>query len=63
VPIGHDTRPARPASATPTPRSRRRNGLSWAEIREVLLQTAVCCGVPAADTAFRVAQQVLDEED
>jgi 3-oxoadipate enol-lactonase / 4-carboxymuconolactone decarboxylase len=44
-------------------RAARRNGLSWEEIREVLLQTAVYCGVPAANTAFRVAQQVLDEEE
>jgi 4-carboxymuconolactone decarboxylase len=40
----------------------RRNGLSWDEIREVLLQTAVYCGVPAANSAFAVAQRVHDEE-
>ncbi|MER6856087.1 4-carboxymuconolactone decarboxylase [Streptomyces pilosus] len=39
-----------------------RNGLTPAEIKEVLLQTAVYCGVPAADRAFRVAQQVVREE-
>jgi 3-oxoadipate enol-lactonase/4-carboxymuconolactone decarboxylase len=39
-----------------------RNGLSPAEIMEVLLQTAVYCGVPAANSAFRVAQQVIREE-
>ena len=44
-------------------RAARRNGLTWQEIREVLLQTAVYCGVPAANTAFRIAQQVLDEEE
>ena len=38
-----------------------RNGLSAGEIREVLLQTAVYCGVPAANAAFRVAQQVIAE--
>nr|WP_236246176.1 alpha/beta fold hydrolase [Streptomyces sp. CC210A] len=39
-----------------------RNGLTPAEIREVLLHTAVYCGLPAANTAFRVAQQVIREE-
>jgi 4-carboxymuconolactone decarboxylase len=38
-----------------------RNGLSHDEIKEVLLQAAVYCGVPAANAAFRVAQRVLDE--
>jgi 4-carboxymuconolactone decarboxylase len=37
-----------------------RNGLTVEEIKEVLLQTAVYCGVPDANTAFRIAQQVLD---
>jgi 3-oxoadipate enol-lactonase/4-carboxymuconolactone decarboxylase len=39
-----------------------RNGLTPAEIKEVLLQAAVYCGVPAANSAFRVAQQVVREE-
>lgn len=39
-----------------------RNGLSPAEIEEVLLQTAVHCGVPAAGAAFTVARQVIREE-
>ncbi|MDN3293988.1 4-carboxymuconolactone decarboxylase [Streptomyces ficellus] len=39
-----------------------RNGLSPAEIKEVLLQTAIYCGVPAANSAFKVAQQVIREE-
>ncbi len=39
-----------------------RNGLTPAEIKEVLLQAAVYCGVPAANRAFRVAQQVVREE-
>ena len=43
-------------------RAARTNGLSVDEIKEVLLQTAIYCGVPAANTAFRVAQQVLEEE-
>lgn len=38
-----------------------RNGLTREEIKEVLLQAAVYCGVPAANAAFRVAQRVLDE--
>ncbi|MEU5362061.1 alpha/beta fold hydrolase [Streptomyces sp. NPDC005925] len=39
-----------------------RNGLTPAEIKEVLLQVAVYCGVPAANSAFKVAQQVIREE-
>ena len=39
-----------------------RNGLSAEEIKEVLLQTAVYCGVPAANSAFAVAQRVIEEE-
>ena len=38
-----------------------RNGLSADEIREVLLHTAVYAGVPAANTAFAIAQRVLEE--
>ena len=36
-----------------------RNGLTREEIIEVLLQTAVYCGVPAANSAFAVANRVL----
>jgi 4-carboxymuconolactone decarboxylase len=39
-----------------------RNGLSKEEIVEILLQTAIYCGVPAANSAFRVAKKVLAEE-
>ena len=39
-----------------------RNGLSTDEIKEVLLQSAIYCGVPAANSAFAVAQRVLEEE-
>jgi 4-carboxymuconolactone decarboxylase len=39
-----------------------RNGLTPDEIKEVLLQAAIYCGVPAANSAFAVAQRVLDEE-
>jgi 4-carboxymuconolactone decarboxylase len=38
-----------------------RNGLTPDEIKEVLLHAAVYCGVPAANTAFAVAQRTLDE--
>ena len=43
-------------------RAARRNGLSTEEIAEVLLQTAVYCGVPAANSAFNVFQRVLEED-
>lgn len=43
-------------------RAARTNGLSVDEIKEVLLQTAIYCGVPAANTAFRIAQEILEEE-
>ena len=39
-----------------------RNGLTIDEIKEALLQTAIYCGVPDANTAFRIAQQVLEED-
>ena len=44
-------------------RAARRNGLSWDEIKEVLLQAAIYCGVPAANAAFAVARRVQEEED
>jgi 4-carboxymuconolactone decarboxylase len=37
------------------------NGVTPDEIKEVLLQCAIYCGVPAANTAFRLAQEVLAE--
>lgn len=40
-----------------------RNGLSVDEIKEVVLQSAIYCGVPAANTAFRIANDVFAEED
>ena len=43
-------------------RAARRNGLSDDEIKEVLLQSAIYCGVPAANQAFAVASRVLEEE-
>jgi 4-carboxymuconolactone decarboxylase len=39
-----------------------RNGLTPDEVKEVLLQSAVYCGVPAANSAFAIAQRVLAEE-
>ena len=44
-------------------RAARTNGLTVDEIKEVLLQTAIYCGVPDANTAFRIAQAVLDDTD
>jgi 3-oxoadipate enol-lactonase/4-carboxymuconolactone decarboxylase len=43
-------------------RAARRNGLTPEEIGAVLLQTAVYCGVPAANSAFATAQRVLAED-
>jgi 4-carboxymuconolactone decarboxylase len=43
-------------------RSARRIGVSWDDIKEVLLQSAIYCGVPAANSAFAIAQAVQDEE-
>ena len=43
-------------------RAARRNGLTRDEIKEVLLHTAIYCGVPAANSAFAVAAAVLAEE-
>jgi 4-carboxymuconolactone decarboxylase len=37
------------------------NGLSKDEIREIFLQTAIYCGVPAAMDAFRTAREVFKE--
>ena len=39
-----------------------RNGLTREQIAEVLLHTAVYAGVPAANSAFAVAAQVLAED-
>jgi 4-carboxymuconolactone decarboxylase len=38
------------------------NGLTKEEIKEVLLQTAIYCGVPAAVVAFRAAKEVFAAE-
>jgi 3-oxoadipate enol-lactonase/4-carboxymuconolactone decarboxylase len=41
----------------------RRNGLSNDEIKELLMQTAIYCGVPDANSAFRIAADVLPDFD
>jgi 4-carboxymuconolactone decarboxylase len=40
-----------------------RNGIAREEITEVLLQSAIYCGVPAANAAFAVFQSVVEEGD
>jgi 3-oxoadipate enol-lactonase/4-carboxymuconolactone decarboxylase len=40
-----------------------RNGVTRDEIIEVILQSAIYAGVPAANTAFRLAQPILDDDD
>ena len=37
------------------------NGVTVDELKEILLQTAIYCGVPAANTAFGVAARILAE--
>ncbi len=39
----------------------RRNGLTVEEIKEVILQAGLYCGVPAANVAFKLARGVLEE--
>lgn len=39
------------------------NGLTRDEIKEVLLQAAIYCGVPAANSAFHTAESVFAEMD
>ena len=40
-----------------------RNGLTPEQISEVLLQSAIYCGFPAANTAFAVARRVFEARD
>ena len=42
-------------------RATRNTGVSRDEVKEILLQTAVYAGVPAANTAFRLAREVYDQ--
>jgi len=44
-------------------RAAARNQVTREEIKELLLQSAVYCGVPAANSAFRLAEQVFAEID
>lgn len=39
------------------------NGVSRDEIREVLLQSAIYCGVPAANSAFHAAEELFAQAD
>jgi 4-carboxymuconolactone decarboxylase len=39
-----------------------RNGATQGEIRETLLQSAIYCGVPAANSAFRIAHEIFSEK-
>lgn len=39
------------------------NGVTREEIKEVLLQTAIYCGVPAANSAFHIAEEVFAESN
>src|ERR1700732_2851250 len=39
------------------------NNVTREEIQEVLLQAAIYCGVPAANSAFQIAQEVFAEMD
>jgi 4-carboxymuconolactone decarboxylase len=39
------------------------NGATRDQIKELLLQAAVYCGVPAANSAFRAAEEVFSEQD
>jgi len=38
-------------------------GLTREHVREVLMQTAIYCGIPAAPDSFRAAQDVFNEQD
>jgi 3-oxoadipate enol-lactonase/4-carboxymuconolactone decarboxylase len=44
-------------------RAARRNGLTRDDIKELLMQTAVYCGVPDANTAFRIASTTFGDLD
>ncbi|WP_448680319.1 4-carboxymuconolactone decarboxylase [Pseudomonas nicosulfuronedens] len=42
-------------------RAARNNGVTREEIKEVLLQSAIYCGIPAANATFHLAESVWDE--
>jgi alkylhydroperoxidase/carboxymuconolactone decarboxylase family protein YurZ len=39
------------------------NGVTREEIREVLLQTTIYCGAPAANSAFHMAEEVFSQQE
>jgi 4-carboxymuconolactone decarboxylase len=44
-------------------RAAKNNGVTRDEIKEILMQTAIYCGVPAANSAFHLAQTIFADED
>ena len=44
-------------------RATRQTGVSREELKELILQAAIYCGVPAANSAFHWAEEVLQEWD
>ncbi|MBI0330843.1 4-carboxymuconolactone decarboxylase [Burkholderia plantarii] len=44
-------------------RAAKNNGVTRDEIKEVLMQTAIYCGVPAANSAFHLADRIFKEDD
>ena len=44
-------------------RAAKNNGVTREEIKEVLMQTAIYCGVPAANSAFHLAERIFRDED
>jgi 4-carboxymuconolactone decarboxylase len=38
------------------------NGVTLSEIREILIQISIYCGVPAAIDSFRIAREVFEEK-
>jgi 4-carboxymuconolactone decarboxylase len=44
-------------------RAARNNGVTREQVKEVLLQTAIYCGVPAANSAFHLADKIFKEQD
>ena len=43
-------------------RAAKNNGVTRDELREVLLQSAIYCGVPAANAAFHLCEEILADE-
>lgn len=53
----------RPAELKLHVRGALNNGLTYEEIQEVLLQTCIYCGVPAALESFKTALEVIKEDE